>query len=137
MLSEEKYLLVGINNKQRIKEIWLIGMTNTSISDLFYFASCATRRNVHVYRKCCALLGKYGTGCGSFRSMKWCRPSVCLHQQFGLALAIKFIVAEWPLTIPLSNSHVDRPWWVLPIVTFVCDLDLEGSKFQGQIYFWG
>ena len=98
MLSDEKYLLVGINNKQRekegdltqsydktpytnrkfenqrtthtnatknfdyttiadrlrIKEIWLIGMTNTSISDLFYFASCATRRNVHVYRKCCA-----------------------------------------------------------------------------------
>ena len=32
-------------------------------------------------------------------------------------------------------SHVDRPWWVLPIVTFVCDLDLECSKFQGQIFY--
>ena len=78
MLKDEKYLLVGINNKQRIKKIWLIGMTNTSISDLFYFASCATRRNVYVYQKCCALLGKYGTGCSSFRSMKWCCSSVCL-----------------------------------------------------------
>ena len=35
-----------------------------------------------------------------------------------------------------QTSHVDRPWWVLPIVTFVCDLDLEDSKFQGQICYW-
>ena len=128
--------------------------------------------------------------------MKWCRPSVCLsvcpsvclsvrlRQQFGWALAFKFI-AEWPLTIPLINftcrytlmssthcdlclwpwhwkfkvlrsnlllrlnswqndhwqylfqtSHVDRPWWVLPILNFVCDLDFEGSKFQGQMCNW-
>ena len=29
-------------------------------------------------------------------------PSVCLRQQFAFALAFKFI-AEWLLTIPLSN----------------------------------
>ena len=32
-----------------------------------------------------------------------------------------------------QTSDVDRPWWVLQIVNFVCDLDLEGSNFQGQI----
>ena len=114
------------------------------------------------------------------------RPSVCLsvcptRQQFGLALAFKFIQNDhwqhlcqtshldrpsthcdlclWPcpwkfqvsrsnLLLRLSSfqndhwqylfqtSHVDRPWWLLPIETFVCDLDLWSSKFQGQIFYW-
>ena len=34
------------------------------------------------------------------------------------------------------TSDVERPWWVVFIGTFVCDLDLEGSKLQGQMCNW-
>ena len=61
--------------------------------------------------------------------------SVRLRQQFSLALAFNLLQNDhWQYLF--KTSLVDRLWWALPIVTFVCDIDLEGTKFQGQICYW-
>ena len=92
--------------------------------------------------------------------------SVHLRQQFGLALQVLRLSSlqndhwqylfqtshldrpSWVLPIGTfvcdlegskfntSDVETSRPWWVLSIVTFVCDLDLECSKFQGQMCNW-
>ena len=49
--------------------------------------------------------------------------------QTDMAMTQFFSQWEWDL----NTSDVDIPWWVLSIVTLFCDLNLECSKFQGQM----